>query len=46
VASPPVAPAASPEIKLARLKQLGELRASGVLADAEFEIQKAQILSA
>ena len=31
--------------KLAQLKQLGELRASGVLTDAEFEVQKAQILS-
>jgi Short C-terminal domain len=32
--------------KLAQLKQLGELRESGVLTDAEFEVQKAQILSA
>jgi hypothetical protein len=32
--------------KLAQLKQLGELRASGVLTDAEFEVQKAQILNA
>jgi hypothetical protein len=30
--------------KLAQLKQLGELRASGVLTDAEFEVQKAHIL--
>ena len=45
----PVAPAASsPDMghKLAQLTQLGELRASGVLTDAEFEVQKAQILSA
>jgi Short C-terminal domain len=40
--------AASPEIgdKLAHLQQLGELRVAGVLTDAEFEAQKAQILSA
>ena len=39
---------ASPDIgdKLAQLKQLGELRESGVLTDAEFGAQKAQILSA
>jgi Short C-terminal domain len=40
--------AASPDMgdKLAQLKQLGELRESGVLTDAEFGAQKAQILSA
>ncbi len=39
---------ASPNMadKLAQLKQLGELRESGVLTDAEFETQKAQLLSA
>ena len=39
---------ASPDMgdKLAQLKQLGELRESGVLTDAEFEAQKAQILGA
>lgn len=31
---------------LAQLKQLGELREAGVLTDAEFEAQKARILSA
>jgi hypothetical protein len=31
---------------LAQLKQLGELRDSGVLTDAEFGAQKAQILGA
>jgi putative oligomerization/nucleic acid binding protein len=54
VAPMPAAPAAaapapaSPDMgeKLAQLKQLGELRAAGVLTDGEFEIQKAQILSA
>ena len=45
----PRAPAASsPDMghKLAQLTQLGELRASGVLTDAEFDVQKAQILGA
>jgi len=37
------APAADP---LEQLKQLGELKASGVLTDAEFEAQKAKILAA
>jgi len=37
----PAAPAADP---IAQLKQLGELRDSGVLTDAEFEAQKAKIL--
>ena len=39
---------ASPDMgdKLAQLKQLGELREAGVLTDAEFGAQKAQILSA
>jgi post-segregation antitoxin (ccd killing protein) len=31
--------------RLAQLRELGELRASGVLTDAEFEVQKARILS-
>jgi hypothetical protein len=39
---------ASPDMgeKLVQLKQLGDLRAAGVLTDAEFEAQKANILSA
>jgi hypothetical protein len=48
-AGPPAAAlAASPDMaeKLAQLQQLGELRTSGVLTDAEFEVQKANILSA
>jgi hypothetical protein len=36
------APAADP---LEQLKQLGELKAAGVLTDAEFEAQKAKILA-
>jgi hypothetical protein len=41
-AAPPAAPEADP---LEQLKQLGELKASGVLTDAEFEAQKAKILA-
>jgi hypothetical protein len=40
--APAAAPAADP---LDQLKQLGELKASGVLTDAEFEAQKAKILA-
>jgi hypothetical protein len=49
VAPIPAAPAsASPAIgeKLEQLQPLGELHASGVLTDVEFEVQKANILSA
>jgi putative oligomerization/nucleic acid binding protein len=40
---PPAAP--STDDKLAQLKALGELKASGVLTEAEFEAQKAKILA-
>jgi hypothetical protein len=44
-AQPQAAPAAtSQEDKLEQLKTLGELKASGVLTDAEFEVQKDKIL--
>ncbi len=45
---PPAPAPVSPDMgdKLAQLKQLGELRASGVLTDVEFEVQKTRILSA
>ena len=48
MATAPAPAAASPDMgdKLAQLKQLGELRESGVLTDVEFAAQKAQILSA
>jgi hypothetical protein len=44
--APPV-PAASPPVNdvLAQLTQLGELKAAGVLTEAEFQAQKARILS-
>lgn len=42
----PAAPApGGTDMKLEQLKQLGELRQQGVLNDAEFEQQKAQILA-
>jgi hypothetical protein len=44
--APPPPPAApSTDDKLDQLKELGELKASGVLTDAEFEAQKAKILA-
>ena len=48
IAAAPAPAVASPDMgdKLAQLKQLGELRDAGVLTDAEFGAQKAQILSA
>ena len=49
-AAPPPAPAAPPPAAapdpLEQLKQLGELHASGVLTDAEFDAQKAKVLAA
>ena len=43
----PAAPAAAqsdPDADLARLKQLGDLRAAGVLTEEEFQAQKARLL--
>jgi Short C-terminal domain len=42
---PAAAPAVDYDTKLAQLRQLGELHTSGVLDDAEFEMQKSKILS-
>lgn len=41
----PAAPAPSSDDMLAKLTQLGELKANGVLTEAEFEAQKAKILA-
>ena len=43
---PPAAPSPSDEMdaKLEQLKTLGELKAQGVLTDAEFETQKSRLL--
>jgi membrane protease subunit (stomatin/prohibitin family) len=43
-AAPPPASTGTDD-KLAQLKELGELKSSGVLTDAEFEAQKAKILA-
>ena len=40
----PAAPAPNGESRIAQLKELGELKAQGVLNDAEFEAEKARIL--
>ena len=47
---PPPAPAVPAQgtdmdSKIAQLKDLGELKAAGVLSDAEFEVQKHEILN-
>ena len=42
--APPPAPAAPAADPIAQLKELGELRDSGVLTEAEFAAQKAKIL--
>ena len=45
-APPPPAPASNPmDDKIAQLKELGELKAQGILTDAEFEAQKAKLLA-
>jgi hypothetical protein len=44
-AQPEAAPADPTADRLDQLKQLGELKSSGVLTDAEFEAQKAKILA-
>jgi len=46
VAAAPVAAAAAPAPDLyAQLQQLGDLKAQGILTDAEFEAQKAKLLA-
>ena len=44
-APPPAAPAVDYETKLSQLTRLGQLRDTGVLNDAEFEMQKSKILN-
>jgi Short C-terminal domain len=41
---PPPAPAAAPDT-VSQLKDLADLKAQGILTDAEFEAQKAKILA-
>jgi hypothetical protein len=42
--APAAAAAAPPDDMLDQLKQLGDLKAQGILTEAEFEAQKARIL--
>jgi hypothetical protein len=44
-AQPAAPPPMSMDDKMNQLKQLGDLKAQGVLTDAEFEVQKAAILN-
>jgi Short C-terminal domain len=46
VAAAPAAPAASSESTIDQLKELGELKAQGILTDEEFAAQKAKLLNA
>jgi Short C-terminal domain len=43
--APPAPASRATDDTLEQLKQLGELKASGVLTEAEFEAQKAKILA-
>ncbi len=43
--APPPQPAAPARDPVAQLKDLAELKSQGILSDAEFEAQKAKILS-
>ena len=43
--APPAPTGTDTNTKLAQLRELGQLRDSGVLDDAEFELQKSQILN-
>src|SRR3954469_8290988 len=43
--APPPPPRTDTNTKLAQLRELGQLRDSGVLDEAEFELQKSQILN-
>jgi hypothetical protein len=43
--APPAPPRTDTNTKLAQLRELAQLRDSGVLDEAEFELQKSQILN-
>jgi hypothetical protein len=46
VAAAPAAPAAGGQSMIDQLKELGELKAQGILTDEEFATQKAKLLNA
>ena len=44
-AQPPAPPAAAPEDRMAKIKELGEMKSQGLLTDEEFAAEKARILA-
>jgi ATPase subunit of ABC transporter with duplicated ATPase domains len=42
---PPAPPAAAPEDRMAKIKELGEMKSQGLLTDEEFAAEKARILA-
>ena len=44
-AQPAAAPAAAPDDRMAKIKELGEMRSQGLLTDEEFAAEKARILA-
>ncbi len=44
-AQPAAPPAAAPEDRMAKIKELGEMRSQGLLTDEEFAAEKARILA-
>jgi hemolysin activation/secretion protein len=42
---PPPPPAAAPEDRMAKIKELGEMKSQGLLTDEEFAAEKARILA-
>jgi len=44
-AQPPAPPAAAPEDRMAKIKELGEMKSQGLLTEEEFAAEKARILT-
>jgi len=44
-AQPAAAPAAAPDDRMAKIKELGEMKSQGLLTDEEFAAEKARILA-
>ncbi len=44
-AQPAAPPAAAPEDRMAKIRELGEMRSQGLLTDEEFAAEKARILA-
>ena len=41
----PAAPAAAPEDRMARIRELGQMKSEGLLTDEEFAAEKAKVLA-